>query len=420
MTPEESPPPQPLHQIIANWRRPMLFPIWGAWLLVAIAVLGFLLAYSQWQRLNNIQTQLITQTAAIQAQAIEAKTQSAQAQDLARDAVTRSSLSEARVNEYTLQRSHIEQMAFELSRTRDETMLIDMEASLRLAQQQAQLTGLAGPLIAALRNASQRIDRTEQPRLNPIVNAIEKDLSRLTSTAVTDTAGLLGRIDTLLLQLDQIPLANAVGLDSATGLPYGGVPQPQSDPVDHASTAAATQQDPAQVPGPASADAASSASANGQEASDDTSNSTGWFHALFDNMAGLVRVQRIDYPEAALLSAEQAFFLRENMRLQLMNARMGLLARQSASARTDLAAAQGLLRKYFDVSSPRTQQALRTLQQLQSHILLVEAPAITETLNAIAASRAPRTPSNRPLPEASAVLDGHEPSTTDNAHQEQP
>lgn len=414
----------------------MLFPVWGAWLLVAIAVMGFLLGYSQWQRLNSMQTQLLAQTASIQAQSIEAKSLSSQAQALARDAVTRSSLSEARVNEYTLQRSHIEQMAFELSRSRDETMLIDMEASLRLSQQQAQLTGLADPLVAALRNAAQRIDRAEQPQLNAIVNAIEKDLARLTSTAVTDTAGLLGRIDTLLLQLDQIPLANAVGLASIAEQQHHRLAQ--ANQLDSGATMPAVPAQPQQQePPPVAASNGSAARApSDTEATTDaliaqnaaaphaltTPDSGAWYHSLFDNMASLVRVQRIDYPDAALLSAEQAFFLRENMRLQLMNARMGLLARQSSSARADLGSAQALLRKYFDLTSPRTLQALRTLQQLQNHILSVQAPAITDTLNAIAVAHTSRTPANRqkPLPAAVTSLDGNGLAATEHVINQEP
>ncbi|THU05407.1 hypothetical protein E9531_02385 [Lampropedia puyangensis] len=384
----------------------MLFPIWGAWLLVAIAVLGLLLAYSQWRRLNHIQTQLGVQTTQIQAQAIEAKTLSEQAQALARDASTRSSLSEARVNEYTLQRSHIEQMAFELSRTRDETMLIDMEASLRLSQQQAQLTGLADPLVAALRNAAQRLDRAEQPRLTPIRSAIEQDLSRLTSAAVTDTAGLLGRIDTLLLQLEQIPLANAVGgTSSAQNAPSPAI---ETAPTDSES-ASNISVPPDNVEATPLPDDRNTVAVQADD--------RGWLGVLFDNFSSLVRVQRIDYPEAALLTAEQAFFLRENMRLQLMNARMGLLARQSSSARADLASAQALLLKYFDLTSARTQQALRTLQQLQNHILSVQAPAITDTLNAIAAAHAVRQVTTQPAntTNAASVVGGNSANTGTSA-----
>ncbi|WP_147476831.1 uroporphyrinogen-III C-methyltransferase [Vandammella animalimorsus] len=394
-TPPAPPPAAPLPQLLARWRKPLALPAWGIWLLSLTAALALWLAYGQWKRLNHLQERLAQQSAATQAQAIEARSLSQQAQALAQQAATRASLSEARINEYTLQRSHLEQLAFELSRTRDEAMLIDIEASLRLAQQQAQLTGLADPLIAALRNASHRLQRAEQPRLTPIVAAIDRDLARLTGAAVTDTAGLLGRMDALLLQLQSLPLGNAVGgagrrravrapvaisdheAQALGGLPTRGAVQgnaaspPQPEPAQPLQTSAAAQPaDQAQA-----------------EAADEG----GFWVGLRQSFQGLVRVQRIEHPDAALLTQEQAFFLRENLRLQLMNARMALLARQSASARTDLAGVQALLRKYYDIEAPRTRQALRTLQQLQEHIQAVQPPAITDTLLAIAAAQeAPR------------------------------
>ncbi|MDO4723784.1 MAG: uroporphyrinogen-III C-methyltransferase [Comamonadaceae bacterium] len=393
-TPPAPPPAAPLPQLLARWRKPLALPAWGIWLLSLTAALALWLAHGQWKRLNHLQERLAQQSAATQAQAIEARSLSQQAQALAQQAATRASLSEARINEYTLQRSHLEQLAFELSRTRDEAMLIDIEASLRLAQQQAQLTGLADPLIAALRNASHRLQRAEQPRLTPIVAAIDRDLARLTSTAVTDTAGLLGRMDALLLQLESLPLDNAVGgagrrraarpplaisdheAQALGGLPASGAVQgnaespPQPGPAQPLQTSAAT---------PDAVQAADEAQA---EAADEG----GFWAGLRQSFQDLVRVQRIEHPDAALLTQEQAFFLRENLRLQLMNARMALLARQSASARTDLAGVQALLRKYYDIEAPRTRQALRALQQLQEHIQAVQPPAITETLLAIAAA----------------------------------
>ncbi|WP_143326150.1 uroporphyrinogen-III C-methyltransferase [Vandammella animalimorsus] len=412
-TPPASPPQAaPLPQLLARWRKPLALPAWGAWLLSLTAALALWLAYGQWKRLNHLQERLAQQSAATQAQAIEARSLSQQAQALAQQAATRSSLSEARINEYTLQRSHLEQLAFELSRTRDEAMLIDIEASLRLAQQQAQLTGLADPLIAALRNASHRLQRAEQPRLTPIVAAIDRDLARLTGTAVTDTAGLLGRMDALLLQLESLPLGNAVGAAprkravrapvaisdheaQALGLLPGSAAAPQGSaqaqqPPQAESAPAQPPQAPAPQTTPGAAEAPAPAAVNEAQA-DAPGDEGGFWAGLRQSFRGLVRVQRIEHPDAALLTQEQAFFLRENLRLQLMNARMALLARQSASARTDLAGVQALLRKYYDLDAPRTRQALRTLQQLQEHIQAVQPPAITDTLLAIAAAQeAPR------------------------------
>ena len=42
----------------------------------------------------------------------------------------------------------------------------------------------------------------------------------------------------------------------------------------------------------------------------------------------LVRVSRIDEPEAVLLAPEQGFFVRENVKLKLINARLEVLSRQ--------------------------------------------------------------------------------------------
>ncbi|MEP6792604.1 MAG: uroporphyrinogen-III C-methyltransferase, partial [Ramlibacter sp.] len=102
------------------------------------------------------------------------------------------------------------------------------------------------------------------------------------------------------------------------------------------------------------------------------------------------RVSRIDQPEAVLLAPEQAFFLRENLKLKLLNARLGLLGRQVESARADVAAAALALHKYFDPSSRKTQVAAGLLQQVQAQMKAVELPRIDETLAALATSAAGR------------------------------
>jgi len=104
----------------------------------------------------------------------------------------------------------------------------------------------------------------------------------------------------------------------------------------------------------------------------------------------LVRVSRIEQPEAALLSPEQSFFLRENLKLKLLNARLGLLARQLESARADLASASMALNKYFDPGSRKTQAASTLLQQVQSQMKATELPRVDNTLAALATAAAGR------------------------------
>jgi uroporphyrin-3 C-methyltransferase len=316
-------------------------------LLGIVAAAGLAGSLLLWQRLSSIQEQLARQTA-----------DSREAQDLARETSARLAVTEARVGEVALQRGQLEELMQSLSRTRDENLVVDVEAGLRLAQQQSQLTGSLQPLVAALKSAGQRIDRAAQPRLAPLQRAISHDLERLERAAVTDTAGLLGRLDELVRQVDELPLLNAVAQAPAMR-----------------RKAAAAQTPPA--PGATDVPRWQAALRNAWD-------------AVADEARGLVRVSRIDQPDAVLLAPDQAFFLRENLKLKLLNARLAVLARRMDSARADLASASGALAKYFDPASRRTQSAADALQQLQVHMKTAEMPQLDDTFAALATAAAGR------------------------------
>ena len=320
-----------------------------------LALAGLASSALLWQKLNHIQEQLARQSADTGAHATEARTVARQAEELARETAARLTVAETRVSEVALQRSQLEELIQSLSRSRDENLVVDIESGLRLAQQQTQLTGSLEPLVAALKSASQRIERAAQPRLGPVQRAIERDLDRIARASVTDTAGLLGRMDDLVRQVDDLPTLNAVAQSSAMRRAAGA---------------------PAAAPAPA----------------------LPWWQAQLhkgwelvrDEARGLVRVSRIDQPEAVLLAPDQEFFLRENLKLKLLNARLGVLARQFDSARSDVAAATAALNKYFDPASRRTQNAATMLQQMQTHLKAAELPRLDETFAALTTAAAGR------------------------------
>ena len=111
---------------------------------------------------------------------------------------------------------------------------------------------------------------------------------------------------------------------------------------------------------------------------------------LTGDVRGLVRVSRLDQPEASLLAPDQSYFVRENLKLRLLNARLGLLARQHEAARADLTAVQRDLAKYFDVQSRKGQLALGLLKQVQNEMQQVELPRIDDTLAALTTAAAGR------------------------------
>lgn len=320
------------------------------YLFLAIAALALAASAMLWQKLSTIQEQLARQSQEAGGNAIEARALARQALELSRETAARQALTETRLGEVALQRAQVEDLIQSLSRSRDENLVVDIESALRLAQQQAQLTGSAEPLLAELRSADKRLERAAQPRLSRARAAIARDIDRVRTASVTDVPGLLVKLDELARQVDELPLANAVGGASA-----------------NSAGAARKQAAPAQLP---------------------------WWQSILAQIRqearGLVRVSRVDQPDAVLLAPEQAFFLRENLKFKLLNARLGLLARQNDSARADIAAAMTALHKYFDPAARKTQAAAGLLQQVQAQLRSAELPRIDETLAVLATAAAGR------------------------------
>ncbi len=359
-------PPQPVSP--DAW----LVPRKWALLVAVLAAGGLLLSGLLWQKLGNIQEELARRSIDSGAQAIEARTLARQAQEGTRELSARLAIQETRISEVSLQRTQLEELMQSLSRSRDENLVVDVESALRLAQQQAQLTGSAEPLLAALKSADQRLSRAAQPRLNPLQRAIARDMDRIKAATLTDVPVLMLKLDELARMADELPVANAMVAGSSA----------------RAASAPAA---------PAPARASSAAAAAGNKPSMlvfDKLSLNAWSQRTLDNLREearkLLRVSRIDQPEAALLSPEQSFFLRENLKLRLLNARLALLSRQTDSVRADLASANTWLGKYFDPHSRKTQAAAQLLAQVQGQLKTSELPRLDETMAALATAAAGR------------------------------
>ncbi len=347
-----------------------------------------------WFKLGHIQETLARQSLDASTLSVEAKTLAKAAQDSVRETAARQTLMETKISEVALQRSQLEELMTSLSRSRDENLVVDIDSAVRLAQQQASLTGSAEPLLAALRAADQRIARAAQPRLTPLQRAIAKDLERIKLATLADTPGLLIKLDELARMVDDLPLGNDVKNADAR-------PAAQAGGNTSANTAAANKQANKQAGKPASG-ASGAKEANGASTAESAPTSAlgqslklpQWLQtilgAMRDETRSLVRVSRIDTPEAALLSPEQSFFVRENLKLKILNARLGLLARQQDASRADLGQALATLAKYFDTNARATQQAQTLVLQLQAQMKATEMPRVDDTLAALATAAAGR------------------------------
>jgi len=361
------------HGLIEAEPQPVPLDAWlvpAKWLLpvAALAVAGLLSSALLWQKLGTIQEELARRTTDSGAQAIEARTLARQAQEGALELSARLAIQETRLSEVSLQRTQLEELMQSLSRSRDENLVVDMESALRLAQQQAQLTGSAEPLLAALKSADQRLSRAAQPRLNPLHRAMIRDMDRIKAASLTDVPVLMFKLDELVRLADELPVANAMVASIS--------PRAAAAPVS-----------------PAPRDGASAAGKPSLLVFDKLALHA-WsqraLDSLWEEARKLLRVSRIDQPEAALLAPEQSFFLRENLKLRLLNARLGLLSRQTEVARADLVSANAWLGKYFDPASRKTQTAVQLLAQVQSQLKTSELPRLDETMAALATAAAGR------------------------------
>lgn len=341
------------------------------WALALVALLALVvavslgLAWSAQQRVRKLEQELVRRQQDSQTQSGEARLLAKRADETARESAAKVTLLEARLAEVSIQRTQLEDLIQSLSRSRDENVLVDIDAGLRVAQQQATITGSAEPLVAALKQADDRLARYAQPRLEGVRRAIARDIDRVKAVGVPDIAALSIKLDEAIRLVDELPLLSQA--------------EPRRDARPAANAPKATAKGASGPAAPAS----------------------GWTTAVSDRWNGLaqqlwgetrtlVRVTRIDHPEAMLVAPEQAFFLRENLKLRLLNARLAVLSRQFDTVQTDVQSAQQALERYFDRSSRRTGVAGDLLRQVAAGSRQVGLPRPDDTLAALAAATAGR------------------------------
>lgn len=357
----------------SRWPRAAGLPLVLSALALAVGGAGIALGWRAEQRSKALEQELVRRQQDSQQQSTEARLLAQQTQDGLRESAAKVSLLEARLSEVAVQRSQLEDLIQSLSRSRDENIVVDIESALRVAQQQSSLSGSAEPLVAVLRQSDERLARYNQPRLEGVRRAIARDLDRVRKVGVADIGSLVIRLDEAVRMVDELPLLSSADMRGAPGVAgasAGGRPTSAARPAAAASSA---QPAASAWPGWATSDAWQQAGAR-----------------VWEEVKSLVRVTRINRPEAMLMAPEQAFFLRENLKLRLLNARLALLSRQFDTVQSDLQTALDVVDRYHDRSSRRTQLAQELLRQVAAQSRQGGVPRPDDTFAALAAAAAGR------------------------------
>jgi len=272
----------------------------------------------------------------------------AKTQEDSRELAAKLTLLETRYAESQGQRVALEALYNELSSSRDETALSEVEQSLMIASQQLQLSANVKAALIAMQTADARLQRMGRPALNGLRKAIGQDMDKLRASPNVDVAGISFQLDTLITATEELPLMyqqRSAGETSAAGT--------------------------------------------------DNVSENRWqklVREIWQELKQLVRIQNTGKAEIPLLPPEQEFFLRENLKLRLLLARMDLLSHDEIAFKHEIHTVQNWLRTYFDVKSGNGMAMQESLKKLGAASINIEVPDINFSLTQVRNYRISREP----------------------------
>lgn len=336
MTTEKDTPP-PMNAAPAPVRR---HGRQGPWLAVALVALG--LAGWQWfetrQKLNDLQQEVSRKLTEFDTGNKEERGAQKQTREQLEALQAKLGAVEGRFSEFQAQTEALKALNQDIARGREEATLLEVEQAITLAGQQLQLAGNVPVAVLALQTADNRLARLDRPAYLPLRKAVAKDIERLNALPFVDMPGISLRLEQLILGVDKLPLTA-----------YGR-------PVEKSESQKPTAPQP-------------------------------WWQRtggeIWQELKGLVRIQRFDRDDPALLAPGQGYFLRENLKLRLLNARLALFSRDQWTYRNELKVSQEWLGKHFDANDKAVVAAQATLRQMTATEINVELPNLNDTQAAL-------------------------------------
>ena len=308
--------------------------------------LAVVLAVFLWQwlaasrQVNTLQQDLARRLAEMEGNNKASQVLAMQAMESGRELAAKLSLLEAKYAEVQNQRASLETLYQELSSSRDEMVLADVEQMLFIAGQQLQLSANVKAALIAMQQADDQLQRMDRVALNNLRQAIARDMDKLRALPNVDLLGINAQLDNLIRTVDSLPLAQ-----DALRTPEESI----------AATPVLREQ------------------------------GNIWqrlLREMWEEAKSLVRIENMHQNELPLLAPTQVYFLRENLKLRLISARLALLSHDETGFKQDLQLAQEWLTRYFNNQSSATSQALLQLNKLRQASIKIQLPDVSASLEA--------------------------------------
>lgn len=317
-----------------------------AHLSIAQMTLGLVLVVFLWQwfdthrQIDHLQQELASRLSVMDGNNQAGLALAKQQQEATRELSAKVAVLETQNAEMQNQRAALMALYQDLSGSRDDTVLADVEQMLLIANQQLQLSANVKAALIAMQQADERLQHMDRAALIGVRKVIARDMEKLRVVPSVDVPGISAQLDDILGAVDTMPLTQELRLQQETA-------------------------------------AAASTPLAGE---------TSWqrfWREVWEEARHLVLIENTQKRELPLLAPNEVFFLRENLKLHLLSARLALLAHDDASFKQELQLAQGWVQRYFDAQSPAGAEAIASLRKLRASSISIQLPDISDSLAAV-------------------------------------
>jgi len=300
--------------------------------LIIIAT-GFV-SYTGWQKISQQQSLIAAQ----QQQLKQLQRQQAQVSEQVQKQLQQNTLKQNQ--ELNTLKETITAFLKQNQHSRRDWLIAEAEYLIKLANHRLVLVRDVATSIRALRAADDRLREVGNPRFIPLRQALAFDIQQLNSTPIIDIVGLSLKLNTLQKQIEALPLKT---------------PDPKTIEKKNQQETQLSQAD-------------------------------GWRKipaAIWQDLLKLFQIQRHNERIQPLLSPEHRFFLVQNLKLQLEQARLALLNNQPIIYKDRIQQAQQWIKRYFNNQNSLSESINKSLAELAQAKLNVTLPDISSTLTKV-------------------------------------
>ena len=327
-------------------RKPSLFAK-TALLLVLLAL--FTLAW-QWlntrHKFNEVEKTLSQKLETYQALNQQSLALAKQAEERSTQANARTVILEQKLNESRDQQEVLQTLYNQLAENREATALAEVEQLITVANQQLQLAGNVKSALLALQAAEKRLEPLDLARAIQLREVLNLEIEKLRKLPQIDLVSMSAVLNEMTSLVDSLPLIS------------------ERQPTLNAE--------------------ANQNSAKNSPLNNSQLNVLQQFGmSIWQDIKNLVTIDRMDRPEPPLLGKDQAFYLRENLKLRLLTARIALLQHDEATYLADIETANHWLTQYFDTKHPNTIRVTKLLAKVSAKNINIELPNLQESITAV-------------------------------------